>query len=284
MLETSSPLLMIVSLSSTSQDRQDRAYPLNVKSQSSEFLSSAYDSDFPTLMSSGRGFDIDYVIVLTTFVSPVTATFIAILDDCWRMSIICALTLSRWRLSISTSWVDVIVTRYPKPTISRIYQYPNFRTNDSAFMQEWETTSKRVKNTLYTRMRITFFAIRLELETSVNDMNITDVYCNKLWSVHCAKTLKGFNKQKYSMFHQMKILNPQDLVQNRSLATVPILILYGVVESFCSSTHNIVPHISLHDPSYHKNMRTYEDSRRMETFRSPPREFVIHTQFCNCPQ
>ena len=35
------------------------AYPLNVKSQSSKSLPGAYGSGFPTLVSSGRGFDTD---------------------------------------------------------------------------------------------------------------------------------------------------------------------------------------------------------------------------------
>ena len=58
------------------------AYPLNVKSQSSKSLPGAYGSGFPTLMSSGRGFDTDCPIVLTASVSPVTAAFIAVFDDC----------------------------------------------------------------------------------------------------------------------------------------------------------------------------------------------------------
>ena len=37
-------------------------------------------------------------------------------------------------------------------------------------------------------------------------------------------------------------------------------------------THNIVPHISLHDLPYHKTMKKYEDFD------------AIRTWFCNCPQ
>ena len=59
-VESPSPLLVIVSLSSARQDRQGvPAYPLKVKSQSSKSLPGAYGSGFPTLMSSGRGFDTD---------------------------------------------------------------------------------------------------------------------------------------------------------------------------------------------------------------------------------
>ena len=45
------------------------------KSQSSKSLPSTYGSGFPTLMSSGRGFDTYCPIVLTS-VSPVTAAFV----------------------------------------------------------------------------------------------------------------------------------------------------------------------------------------------------------------
>ena len=42
--------------------------------------------------------------------------------------------------------------------------------------------------------------------------------------------------------------------------------LCRVVESSCLPTHKIVPHISLHDPPYHKTMKRYEDSQRVEAF------------------
>ena len=44
------------------------------------------------------------------------------------------------------------------------------------------------------------------------------------------------------------------------------LILCRVVESSCLSTHNIVPHTSLHDLPYHKTMKNYEDSQSTEAF------------------
>ena len=37
------------------------------------------------------------------------------------------------------------------------------------------------------------------------------------------------------------------------------LILCRVVVSTCWLTHNIAPHISLHDPPYQKTMKKYED-------------------------
>ena len=36
-----------------------------------------------------------------------------------------------------------------------------------------------------------------------------------------------------------------------------------VVVSTCWLTHNIAPHISLHDPPYHKTMKKYEDFEGM---------------------
>ena len=83
--ESPSPLLVTVSLFSARQDRARSsvpAYPLNVKSQSSKSLPGACGSGFPTLMSSGRGFDTDCPIVLTASASPDIAAFIAVLDDC----------------------------------------------------------------------------------------------------------------------------------------------------------------------------------------------------------
>ena len=41
-------------------------------------------------------------------------------------------------------------------------------------------------------------------------------------------------------------------------------ILCRVVVSFCSPTHNIVPHFSLHDPQCHTTMKKYEYFGRME--------------------
>ena len=56
-------------------------------------------------------------------------------------------------------------------------------------------------------------------------------------------------------------------------------ILCRVVESSCLLTHNIVPHISLHDLPYHKTMKKYEKSQSVEAFLFLPRTFVILTWF-----
>ena len=61
-------------------------------------------------------------------------------------------------------------------------------------------------------------------------------------------------------------------------------ILCRVVESSCLPTQNIVPHISSHDPPYHKTMKKYEDSQSMEAFLFTSLKFAIQTWFCNCPQ
>ena len=61
-------------------------------------------------------------------------------------------------------------------------------------------------------------------------------------------------------------------------------ILPSVVETFCWITHNIAPHISLHDLAYHKTMEKYEKSQSMEAFLFLPREFAIQTWFCKWVQ
>ena len=61
-------------------------------------------------------------------------------------------------------------------------------------------------------------------------------------------------------------------------------ILCRVVESSCLSTHNIVPHTSLHDQSCHKTMKKYEDFEGMVISLFSPLKFAIRTWFCNCPQ
>ena len=48
-------------------------------------------------------------------------------------------------------------------------------------------------------------------------------------------------------------------------------ILCRVVESSCLLTHNIAPHISLHDLPYHKTMKKYEDSEEYGKLFCSPR-------------
>ena len=62
------------------------------------------------------------------------------------------------------------------------------------------------------------------------------------------------------------------------------LILCRVVESFCSPTHNLVPHMSWHDLPCHMTMKRYTDFPIMVVFQFPPQKFAIQTWFCNCPQ
>ena len=61
-------------------------------------------------------------------------------------------------------------------------------------------------------------------------------------------------------------------------------ILCRVVESSCLPTHNIVPHISLHDQPFNKTMKKYEDFEGMVISLLLPLKFAIRTWFCNCPQ
>ena len=62
------------------------------------------------------------------------------------------------------------------------------------------------------------------------------------------------------------------------------LILCRVVESFCSPTHNIVPHISWHDLPRHRTTKRYSVFPSMVIFRLLLRKFWIQTWFGNCPQ
>ena len=62
------------------------------------------------------------------------------------------------------------------------------------------------------------------------------------------------------------------------------MILCRVVESSCLPTHNIVPHISLHDETCHKTIKKYEDFEGMITSLLLPQKFAIRTWFCNCLQ
>ena len=52
-------------------------------------------------------------------------------------------------------------------------------------------------------------------------------------------------------------------------------ILCRVVVSSCLPTHNIVPHISLHDKPYHKTMMKYEEFEGMVISLLSPRKFAI---------
>ena len=61
-------------------------------------------------------------------------------------------------------------------------------------------------------------------------------------------------------------------------------ILCRVVESFCSPTHNIVPHICWYDPPFHRTTNRYSDFPSMVVFQFLPRKFAIQAWLCNCPQ
>ena len=56
------------------------------------------------------------------------------------------------------------------------------------------------------------------------------------------------------------------------------------VESSCLPTHNIAPHISLHDLPHHKTRKKHEDFEGIIVFLFSTRNFAIRTWFCDCPQ
>ena len=57
---------------------------------------------------------------------------------------------------------------------------------------------------------------------------------------------------------------------------------WSSMHATCWLTHNIAPHISLHDPPYHKTMKKYEDSEGMVVSLFLPRKCWIQTWFCSC--
>ena len=62
------------------------------------------------------------------------------------------------------------------------------------------------------------------------------------------------------------------------------LMLSRVVESSRLPTHNIVPHISWHDPPCHTTTKKYSDFPSMVIFQLLLRKFWIQTWFCNYQQ
>ena len=125
------------------------------------------------------------------------------------------------------------------------------------------------------------------------------IVCHRIWSILwsivqvCSLTIE------YQVFQSMPSTSISEQFES-ILLTIPLQIsillpwngghqgmewiLCRVVESFCSPTNNIVPHISWHDPPYHKTMKKYESSQSMEAFQFHPRKFWIQTCFCNCQQ
>ena len=140
--------------------KKDRrpTYPLNVKSQWSKPLPSAFGSGFPTLMSSGRGFDTDCPIVLTASASPCLMTV-----DAFQY-------LCRELVKLASQHLDFL-SRCHRHSISQ----NNIKNKSISQFQEYllrhharvGNDAKRVQSALYTRMRIVFSRIRLELKTSV---------------------------------------------------------------------------------------------------------------------
>ena len=62
------------------------------------------------------------------------------------------------------------------------------------------------------------------------------------------------------------------------------LILCRVVESSCLPTHNIVPHISWHDPPCRRTTKKDKDFQSMVIFQLLLRKLWIQTWLCNCQQ
>ena len=162
-----------LSLCSARLDRQDRAYPRIRWTWSPSRQSLC---QVRTALTSRLSCPLGAVSTLTVplfsrLPCPVTAAFIAVLDDCWPISIICAVSSSSWRLSISTCWTDVITT-----------QYPNTKISCSVTMQEWETTQHVFKCAGHNGWCELFSSD----PTWAQDVWVWEechcrVYCNRLW-------------------------------------------------------------------------------------------------------
>ena len=123
--------------------------------------------------------------------------------------------------------------------------------------------------------------------------------CHRLWSILWWIVRAYLLTIEYQVVQVVASRNIKEQVKSILLTILPrisILLLWNdghqwmelilcrVVESSCLPTHNIVPHISWHDPPCHKTMMKYEDFEGMAVFLFLPRKFSIRTWFCYCPQ
>ena len=130
-------------------------------------------------------------------------------------------------------------------------------------------------------------------------ISIDSGVCHKLWSISYSIVQICLLTIEYQVFQYVPSFSISEQFESillTILLQISILplqsgghrcmeqILCRVVESSCSPTHNIVPHISLHDLPCHKTTKKYENSRSMEVFQFSPRKFVIQTWFGNCQQ
>ena len=125
------------------------------------------------------------------------------------------------------------------------------------------------------------------------------IVCHKFWSILwsivqvCSLTIEH---QVFQNVPSMSISEPFESILLTILPRISILLLWNdghqcmelilcrFVESSCLPTHNIVPHISWHDPPYCRTTKRFEYFPSMVIFQLLLRKFWIQTRFCICQQ
>ena len=125
------------------------------------------------------------------------------------------------------------------------------------------------------------------------------IVCHKLWSILWSIVQVWSLTKEYQVVQYVPSISISEQSESILLAILPrisILLLWNedhqcmelilcrVVESFCSPTNNIVPHISWLDTPCHRTTKKYEDFPSMTIFQLLLRNFAIRTWLCNCQQ
>ena len=123
------------------------------------------------------------------------------------------------------------------------------------------------------------------------------IVCHKLWSILWLIVQDYSLTIEYQVFEyvpSMSISEQFESILLTILSRISILLLWNdghqcmelilcwVVESSCLPTHNILPHISWHDPPSRRTTKKDTDFPSMVIFQLLLRKFWIQTWFCNC--
>ena len=132
-----------------------------------------------------------------------------------------------------------------------------------------------------------------------NKKSIDSGVCHRLWSILwliVRAYLLTIEYQVVQIVPSINIIEQFESIHVTILQQISFLLLWNdghrcmeqilcrVVASSCLPTHNIAPHISLHDLPYHMTMKKYADFEGMVISLLHPRKFAIRTWFCDCPQ
>ena len=125
--------------------------------------------------------------------------------------------------------------------------------------------------------------------------SIDSSVCHRLWSILWWIVRAYLLTIEYQVFQNVPSISILKHFES-ILLTIILLLLWSdvhqgmeliscrVVESSFLITHNIAPHISLHDLPYHKTTKRFEYFPSMEIFKLLLRKFAIQTWFCICSQ